>query len=173
MATWKSVEIKIGRYLGGERNPITGRVRDNTLPDIGKSKKTLTELPEAEPSAKNYDFILSGGLFDIFNFEIKHRASYPNWVSQLTEASKLSGHVLFNNFYIASTLENFRNHYLHAQVLPTGYSDISDLSIPAWLADAFEQARRVDTTKIPVVILHKKNKRIKDSTVIIYARNNI
>jgi hypothetical protein len=53
-SNWKAVERAVAKYLGGERIPITGRVRDNGLPDIKH---------------------------DVFSIEVKHRKSaIPDWL---------------------------------------------------------------------------------------------
>jgi len=57
-STWKSVERAFGALFGGERNPISGRIRDSGIADM--------EVQE--------------GIFSNLSFEIKHRSSLPSWL---------------------------------------------------------------------------------------------
>ncbi len=52
MSTWKAVERRIAKILGGVRVPITGRTRGST-PDIEH---------------------------DTLSLEVKHRKKYPDWL---------------------------------------------------------------------------------------------
>lgn len=170
---WKVIELKIARYLGGDRIPITGRVRDNSLPDIGKAKNPAENLPDAEDyqNHPNYTKILNGWLFDMYNFEIKHRKSLPKWIVDI-QKNLVNRHAIeYYDFCSLQTLEVFRNYYL----IDVGKSfkspfleyemDVT-LELPEWILDARNQAEMSGENKQPVVILHGKNQRIKDSLVI-------
>lgn len=52
MATWKRVERDIARILGGERVPVTGRVR-GSAPDVAHVELSI---------------------------EVKHRERFPDWL---------------------------------------------------------------------------------------------
>lgn len=172
-SVWKNVELKIARYLGGDRNPITGRVRDNTLPDIGKAKIPLTKLPDIDESAFDiniYNKILAGAIFDVYNFEIKHRQAFPLWLSILGDSARSEGAFILHEGLEITTLERFRYFCL------TGRKEFLELQVdipatlPKWLLDAKNQAEMSVENKVPVVILHAKNKKIKDSIVLIWQK---
>lgn len=88
-STWKSVERAIAREVGGERVPITGRVRDQGKPDIDH---------------------------DRFSIEVKHRKALPSWIKDAVDQSEKSNK---------------------------------------------------DGSKVPIVVLHEKNQKYKDSFVLI------
>lgn len=178
-SVWKTVELKIARFLGGDRNPITGRVRDNTLPDIGKAKiplKVLPDLPDfgklSTYSDSEYIKILNGKLFDTYNFEIKHRKDLPKWLVELGNSAKTDIPVIVYDNVIVTTLDHFRNFHLEGQFFSDYRSDgeLPSLDIPAWLLDAKNQADMSGDGKKSVVILHAKNKKIKDSIVLIWSK---
>lgn len=52
MTTWKAVELRIAKMIGGERVPITGRIR-GSAPDIEHDKLSV---------------------------EVKHRKQLPGWL---------------------------------------------------------------------------------------------
>jgi hypothetical protein len=163
---WKQVELKIGRFLGGDRIPITGRVRDNTLPDIGKAVHPQKELPDADLYIHhpNYDKILNGWLFDSYNFEIKHRKTLPKWILDLQKNLVKNMSIDYYDRFSLQTLEVFRNFYLTGESFAEN-EIYTDLELPAWILDAKNQAEMSGKDKQPVVILHGKNQKIKDSLV--------
>ena len=69
--TWKAVERSIAKLFDGTRNPITGRVRDQGLPDI------------------EHDF---------FSIEVKHREKgIPSWLidamDQAIQSKRTENHI--------------------------------------------------------------------------------
>lgn len=153
MANWKNVERSVANYLGGERVPITGRIRSKGLPDIQKSTD-FVEVNDVPESLKNY--IGSGSLFDTYVFEIKHRKQIPKFLKELSKTPKTDG------TYKISSLEYFRNKSLDSYE----FDGVECIDIAEWIVNAFEQAKAAGKNKIPVVILHEKNKKIKDSVVL-------
>lgn len=70
-STWKSVERKIAALFGGTRNPISGRVRSNSIADVDH---------------------------DLFSIEVKHKKDgIPSWLTDALEqaimAKKTEGHI--------------------------------------------------------------------------------
>ncbi len=166
-AHWKNIELRIGRYLGGDRNPITGRVRDNTIPDIGKAKHSQEVLPDADQYIMhpNYTKILNGWLFDLYNFEIKHRKSLPKYILNLYRELKDTGECHYYDRFTIQSLATFRNYFFELRVEQKEVYE--KLEFPAWIMDAKNQAEMSTTdNQQPVVILHGKNQKIKDSLVI-------
>lgn len=60
--TWKNIELKVARYFGGERVPITGRAR-GSAPDV---------------------------LHPTLSIEVKHRNALPGWILEAMEQAEMS-----------------------------------------------------------------------------------
>lgn len=168
---WKVIELKIARYLGGDRNPITGRTRNQGTPDIGKAKEPLESLPDADAfiSCPNYQDILKGAIFDCYTFEIKHRKLLPKWLVELQIiATKQGVHIQFSDFLL-TTLYNFRNSVFLGKLnlMPAE----QEVKLPEWILDAKDQAEQTGKTPYYVVVLHGKNQKIRDSIVLIFEGN--
>lgn len=168
-STWKVVERQIGKFLGGDRNPITGRTRHLGVPDIGKAKEVALFLPDADEHVEKpqYKEILTGRIFDDCTFEIKHRKALPKWIVKLQNQTIAENNFLIFAEFQVTNLNTFRNTYLVPQVQEK--KQVAEpIKLPNWILDAKDQCEKTGNTPNYVVVLHGKNQKIKDSAVLIF-----
>lgn len=136
MATWKDVERRIAKMIGGVRIPVTGRHNQET-PDI--------DHPRYAP-------------------EIKHRAQLPDWLKALVSDTDC---VVSLNDGTRVQLHSL-GRYLQNQSRPARRCHV-ERDTPAWIKAAIQQTTAAAKAhgKLPIVIMHQKNQRIKDCICLI------
>jgi hypothetical protein len=167
------VEMMIARYLGGTRNPITGRTRNQGVPDIGKAKEVALFLPDAEHFLEKpqYKKILNGCIFDDCTFEIKHRKALPKWLMKLQNLTIAENNFIYFADFSITNLNTFRNVYFDEPQLTKNKHAAEQIQLPKWILDAKDQCEKTGDTPNYAVVLHGKNQRIKDSLVLIFRGN--
>lgn len=90
-STWKNVELELSRLFGGERVPITGRMR-GSAPDIK----------------------VSDGVFKFLSFEVKHRKIFPDWLHSAFDQAIAS---IRNGQFAAVLLHQERKKYKDSYIL--------------------------------------------------------
>lgn len=142
---WKNVEREIAKILGGERIPITGRVRDHGLPDIQHKK---------------------------YSIEVKHRKVMPKWLSDYLGVSFYDSNG--NKIYCCLLSEVAKTKNL-GSFTANFAQGADKKRLPKWLDNAIDQATKAASKnhKALLVVLHQKQWKFEDSVCFLIQNNDL